>query len=86
MNVAPSPQPDSAGDAAGSDTRGPSPAVLSSQFLVELNELLAAATEGRDSRTDVLRRVQDYFGADAIWLAPYDNLTRAFEVGVRLRA
>ncbi|QLQ05547.1 MAG: hypothetical protein HZY76_05245 [Anaerolineae bacterium] len=67
-------------------TRDPSTTAPPAQFLLELNELLAAAADGRDNRADAVRRIQKYFAADAVWLAPFDSLTRVFEVGVRLRA
>lgn len=85
MSVATSPQPDPTGDTAGPDARGPSTPSSPAQFLVELNELLASAAEGRDGRADAVRRLQDHFACDAIWLAPYDSLTGSFEAGFRLR-
>ncbi len=86
MSVAPSPQPDSTSSTGGRNARDPSTTASPAQFLLELNELLAAAADGRDNRADAVRRIQKYFAADAVWLAPFDSLTRVFEVGVRLRA
>ncbi len=88
MDVTPIPLPDPHGDSAEKGPHQPGSPVTRSpaQFLVELNELLAPATEGRDGRADVVRRVLDHLAADAIWLAPFDTLSRTFEVGVRLRA
>ncbi len=88
MSAAPSSQPVPPDDSSDRGQRDPDLSATGSpsQFLVELNDRLASAAEGRDSRADVVRRVQEYLATDAVWLAPFDYLSRSFEVGVRLRA